>query len=156
MPAVVRGRMPPMRRIAVPERMALALSPELDRGAIPSRVTMSTDVPFAGELREEQSSARPLTIGPNATITLATLRRPWVYVGWAVNPGNIGGAGLSAFLRILTRGVNGATTPVALAGTAPFAVLGITCGARAELVLVNATGNPVAGVRGSIWGMGAC
>ena len=156
MPAVVRGRMPPTRRIAVPERMAVAIAPEIERSAIPARVTTSVGPTFAGELREEQSTARPLTIPAHGFAILATLRRPWVYVGWAVNPGDIGGAGLSAVLQILTRGVNGATTPVALAGTSPFAALGITCGARAELVVVNTTSNPVHGVRGSIWGMGAC
>jgi hypothetical protein len=154
MPSIVSRPRFPAQRVVVPERMALALRPEIDRDAIPARVTLATNAPpFAGELREEQCTARPLACANGAQVVLATLRRPWNYVGWAVRPGNAGGPGLSVQLRILTRGVNGLTAPVAVAAGLPFAVVGIIMGATCELVVTNATGAPVTGLVGALWGM---
>jgi hypothetical protein len=154
MPSIVSRPRFPAQRVVVPERMALALRPEIERSTIPARVTLAQNAPpFAGELREEQCTARPLTCPNGGQITLATLRRPWNYVGWCVRPGDAGGAGLSVQLRILTRGVNGLTAPVAVAAGLPFAVTGIIMGATCELVVVNTTGAPVKGLVGALWGM---
>jgi hypothetical protein len=134
--------------------MALAMRPEIDRDAIPPRITLAQNAPpFAGELREEQCTSRPLRALVGAQVTLATLRRPWSFVGWAINPGNAVGAGLSAQLRILTRGVNGLTVAVAVPAGLPFAVVGLVVGATCELVVTNGTGAPVKGLVGAIWGM---
>jgi hypothetical protein len=154
MPSIIDRNRSPAQRVVVPARMALAMKPEIERGVIPSRVTLGQNAPpFAGELREEQCTAKPLTCPNGGQITLATLRRPWNYVGWAVRPGNAGGAGLSVQLRILTRGVNGLTAPVAVAAGIPFAVVGIIMGATCELVISNTTGAPVSGLVGALWGM---
>jgi hypothetical protein len=153
-PAVIRRAPKPSREIIVPRRVGLALEPERLRSAIPVRVTLdSNSPPFSGELREEHSGPR-LDLPDGAFVTLATLRRPWNYVGIAIDPGDLGsGTGLAVALRILTRGVNGLTVPIALSGAGPQAFVGIIVGATCELVAINGTGGVVHHVRGSIWGM---
>jgi|SRR5215831_6869491 len=154
MPAVVRGR-PAEQRIVVPRRLGLALEPEIDRAPIPSRVTLSTNAPpFAGEVREEQSNTKPLTIPSGVTATVATLRRPWNFVGWAVNPGNTIGVGLVAALRILTRAVNVPTATTAIPAGVGLAVINQIVGAPCELIVHNGTNSTITGLRGVIWGMG--
>jgi hypothetical protein len=152
-PAVVRYRRGPDPTIVLPRRVALALRPEDDREVIPVRVTLNKNAPpFAGELREEQSSQPVKNFAVDAQVTLATLRRPWSYVGWAVDPGNAG-AGLTAQLRILTRGLDAYTAPVVIPAGRPFALVGLIVGATCELVVTNGTAGVVRNLRGSIWGM---
>ncbi len=154
MPAVI-GRSPPRAQPRpAPRRVALAVQPELERETIPSRVTLDANAPpFAGELREEQTG-RPLVLVAGGTLTLATLRRPWNYVGFACQVGALADAtGTSLRLRILGRGVNGLTPPVALVGPGPFAFVGFIVGATCELVIVSTLGVAVPNVRGAIWGM---
>lgn len=145
----------PAQRVIVPERVANALRPESNRQAIPARVTLDAQsVPFAGELREEQASQKVLTVVAGGAVVLATLRRPWNFVGLVVDPGSIGGPGLVWQLKILTRGPPGFTAPVGLAGTFVQAFTNLIVGARCELVVSNTAKSDVTGVRGAIWGMG--
>ena len=162
MPAVVGRPPPPTRPALAPRRVALAVQPELERGTIPSRVTLDSNAPpFAGELREEQTTNGRLDVLPGRFVVLATLRRPWNYIGFAVDLGDWGGgAGFIAFLRTLGRGVNGAiqqtATPLTTTGP-PVAFSGFIVGATCELVVANITEAPptaILGVRGTIWGMG--
>lgn len=161
MPSIVGPKPPPPPPILVPRRLGLALQPELERRTIPARVTLDTHAqPFAGELREEESGGLIAAIPPGAIVTLATLRRPWNFVGIAFDPGDTPDLADQAAvaLRVLTRGVKGYTTPIAVSGSGPQAVIGIIVGVACELVFFNLTnlGTPVTihNVRGSIWGMG--
>lgn len=156
MPAIVRARAP-NERIVAPERIALALRPELDRSAIPNRVSLGQGAPpFAGELREEQSSPRYTTALPNGqSMTLVTLRRPWLYIGFIVNPGNAAANGLVAQLRVFSGRLNGLSDTFAIAATGVGqAFRNITVGATCELVVHNGTGQPVKNLQAAIWGMG--
>lgn len=168
MPPVIRPKTRGPRVVHVPERVAIALEPSIERGPIPSRVTMRASAPpFAGELREEASSpafTTPLAV--DQFLTLATLRRPWLYVGFIVKVGNAAvpvapRRGLVAFLRIKADRYNGLTQPfvIPLSATAPLAkqtqaVVNLTVGAACELVVLNETDGPVTGLAGAIWGMG--
>ena len=165
MPQVIRPRPEPSPRVVVPERVGYALRPELERATIPERVTMGAGAPpFAGELREEQSSPRFSTaLGVGKMMTLATLRRPWLYVGFIVDPGNATrpeapDRGIVAFLRILAGRMNGLTGPFIIPVFAPIgppqAVVNVTVGAACELVVLNETGQGVKNIAGTIWGMG--
>lgn len=168
MPPVIRPKTREPRRVVVPERVALALEPTIDRRPIPARVTMRGNAPpFAGELREEASSAPLTTAVPvNQLVTLATLRRPWLFVGFVVKVGDAVAAvaprrGLVAFLRIKADRFNGLSQPfvLPLSATLPLgkqaqAVINVTVGAACELVVLNETDNPVSGLAGAIWGMG--
>lgn len=155
MPAVIRRPPGPARPIVVPSRVGLALRPEELRSVIPPRVTLDANAPpYAGELREEHTGPRIRALPVGAIVTLATLRRAWNYVGFAVDPGDAQ-AGLTAALRVLTRGVNGVVLPgVAIGAGAPQAFLGNILGVECELVLTNGTAFVVHNARGSIWGMG--
>lgn len=145
-----------MPTLVVPERLADALEPESRRETIPPRVTLGRNaVPFAGELREQQYTAKKVTVAVGATVILATLIRPWNYIGFAVDPGSAGGAGVVAFLRIKTVIGDAALANVAVtAGGGLQAFLAQAVGARAELAVTNGTAVPITGVRGIIWGMG--
>lgn len=156
MPAVVGRPPPPTRPALAPRRVALAVQPELDRRVIPARVTLDANAPpFAGELREEQTGSK-VDIAPNSFVTLATLRRPWSYIGFAVDQGDAADSAVfEAFLRTLGRGVNGAlaqsAVPLNSTGSLAFGafIVGIAC----ELVVFNGAGPTIHGVRGTIWGM---
>lgn len=161
MPSILGPKPPPPPRFVVPRRVGLALQPELERRTIPSRVTLDTHAqPFAGELREEDSGPIIAAIPPGSIVTLATLRRPWNFVGIAVDPGDTPDLANQAVvaLRVLTRGVKGISPPLAISGSGPQAFLNIIVGAACELVFFNLTnlGTPVTihNVRGTIWGMG--
>jgi hypothetical protein len=139
----------------VSPRVALALSPELERAGVPGRTRLGVgSPPYSGEDREEQYGAQrgPLAIGQSAS--LCGLRRAWQFVGVIIDPGDAAGVGLVWTLRVINAGLDGFTVPtpiVTLGGTQAF--LGIVLGARCELIVANATAAPVNGLRGSIWGM---
>jgi len=157
MPPVARHVRSPDRTVVVPRRVADALRPAEDRRGIPSRVSLRTNAPpFDGEVREDQGRQVSL-IAPGAEVVIVTLRRAWLYVGFAVDPGAAAaGAGIVAYLRVLSGGVNGkigAGTAITAAG-GPQAVAAIQLGARAELVVKNGTATALPLVRGTIWGMG--
>ena len=155
MPAVIGRAPPPTRPRMVPRRVGLALQPELERATIPLRVTLDANAPpYAGELREEHTGPRIKAIPNGAIVILATLRRAWNFVGIAVDPGDAAAPGLTAAVRVLTRGVNGIIQPpfaVAIGG--PSAFVNLIVGVECELLLSNATGATVHGARGTIWGM---
>jgi hypothetical protein len=153
-PAVISPWRSPPQRVVVPQRVGLALRPEVHRDVIPARVTLAENAPpYAGELREEHTGYLIKEIAVGASATLATLRRAWNFVGWCVNPGDAGVA-INAQLRILTRGIDALTAPVLVPVGFPFAVTGIIVGATCELVVTNVSAGPIHGVQGSIWGMG--
>jgi hypothetical protein len=157
MPPVLRrpaSREDPRER--VPPRVALALRPELERAEIPARARLGTNAPpFSGEYREEQWGQQKGRLLPGQRVTLCALRMPWKYVGFIVNPGVSTGPGVVAFLRIVNTGVDGFTPDIAIASNQrPQAFTGFIIGARAELLVQNNTEDFIAGLRGSIWGMG--
>lgn len=154
MPPTLRRHGPlPDDRILVPARVGYALDPTADRSDIPAHVTNRTGAPFSGELREEQGRDN-IIIPNNGQVTGATLMRPWLYVGWAVDPGNAAAAGLSVRVRFLTARFGGLLPAVAIANGVPAqAVQPFICGVRAEIVISNTTGARVTGVRAAIWGM---
>jgi hypothetical protein len=153
-PSIInRPRFPP-QRVVVSERVAVALRPEALRDVIPARVTLAENAPpYAGELREEHTGAVVKVLGAGAMVSLATLRRAWNYVGWAINPGDADAGQLLAQIRVLTRGINGYTAAVSVPAGLPFALVGLIVGAACELVVTNTGDEPVTLVRGSIWGM---
>lgn len=159
MPELLRrpARYPPQRVVTARE-VAIALRPETDRSGIPNRVNLDTGgVPFAGEFREEQHRAVNARIKIGATVTIATLRRPWNYVGFIVDPGS-STVSFQAYLRVLTRGLSGVVTPSQLTiqpGLGPQASTALIMGAVCELIVTNPTGEgsaQLSGVRGTIWG----
>lgn len=163
MPPVARprGHMP-STKLAVPRKVAVALRPELDREGIPSPVvTLSRGgIPFSKELREETDALLRKPVNPgDANIVVATLRRPWTYVGFMVDPGNATGA-IVASLRALSRGgpaiVPGSSITIS-PGDGPTAAVAVPMGIRCELVLsYESPGEgigPAKGVRGALWGM---
>ena len=155
MPSIVGRPGFPPQRVTVPTRVGLALRPEALRSVIPARATMAENAPpFAGEIREEHTGPKIKVLPAGAQVTLATLRRPWNYVGWAVNPGDADVGVLTAQLKILTRGIDGYTAGVVVPNGLPFAVVGIIVGATCELVVTNGGDVPVHLCSGSIWGMG--
>lgn len=153
MPGVPR-HVPPMGRVVVPASIARALNPA--QALAPHGRTLSVDAPpGSGETREEQSGTiRSLADG--ATQGICGLRAPWRTVGVVVDPGDAAAAGLDFFFRVQVYGLNGLTltaiTAVAEA-VGPQAFFGFQIGARAELVIRNATGAPVKNIRAAIWGM---
>lgn len=163
MPPVARprGHMPGTK-LAVPRAVAVALRPEIERGGIPSpSVSLARGgIPFSGELREETQSLlrKPLNPG-DAGIVLATLRRPWTYVGFMIDPGDATG-NITASLRALSRGgpaiVPGSALIVA-PGDPPSAAVAVPMGIRCELVIsYEGPGEGITiakNVRGAIWGM---
>jgi hypothetical protein len=164
MPAVIRRVVPAQPRVVVPPRMAMALQPELDRSAIPARVTLDANAPpFAGELREDQHGFKVDCPSQSFTV-LATLRRAWNYVGFSIDPGDAVSpfTGLALTLRTLGSGMNGFVAnqglPTLIGGSGVLSFVGFIVGAPCELIFVNGTNGEGAitihGVRGEIWGMG--
>jgi hypothetical protein len=154
-PSIVGRPRFPRQGVRVDERVGVALRPEVLRDVIPARVTLSENAtPYAGELREEHTGALVKRLSPGQQASLATLRRAWNFVGWAVNPGDAGVAQFSVQLRVLTRGINGYTTAVIVPPGLPFALVGLVVGAACELVVTNVGESDVHLCRGSIWGMG--
>lgn len=156
MPAVICPKPPGKSRMLAPRRIAQAVNPSADRSDIPPRVTLATNAPpFAGELREEQSKLLTAPLPNGATAILCTLRRPWNFVGFLVDPGSATAVGnINALLFVLSRNVAGLllTSPL-VAGLGPQAFATIIVGARVELRVHNLTGGPVTGLRGALWGM---
>jgi hypothetical protein len=139
--------------VRVPEDVANALASETRRDTIPERVQMGAGVPFSGELLEQAYSNGGLTVLAGATVVLASMRRAWPLIGYAVDPGT--GAALTAFLRVLVRGINSAGvagTALAIPAGAPLASPAFFIAARAELVVINA-GADALRVRGTVYGM---
>jgi hypothetical protein len=151
---------PPLRPapIVVPKRVAYALRPSIDRSEIPTHIDLSTNAPpFSGELREEQYGQMPGSAGlpDGASIPIVGLRRAWEFIGFIVDPGSAAAPGLTAAVRVLTRGINGIGPQFPVVnGVGPQAFTSLLTAARCELVLFNATGAPIFGLRASIWGMG--
>lgn len=138
--------------VMVPEGVAHALASETERAAIPDRVQMGAESPFAGELYEQVSSNGALKIPAGATVVACGLRRAWPAVGFAVDPGD-GGGTLTAQLAIQVRGFG--FVPVVGTAQAFAARLAVPCaliGARAQLLIIN-TGGAATRVRGSIFGI---
>jgi hypothetical protein len=155
MPPTLRRRIPsPPERVIVAPRVADALRPEHARDLIPRHVLGNAgDVPFDGELREEMS-AGPFSMPANSEVVRATLRRPWLYVGCAIDPGNTAGPGLQAALRLPNARFTATILSFAINGNGfAQAFPAIICGSRAELVLQNTTGSTLTGLKVAIWGM---
>jgi hypothetical protein len=163
-PAVIRRVLPAQPRVLVPPRMAMALEPELNRAAIPPRVTLDASAPpFAGELREDQHGFK-VDCPPGSFTVLATLRRAWNFVGFSIDPGDAVSpfTDLALTLRTLGSGMNGFVAnqglPTLIGGSGTLSFVGFTIGAPCELIFINATSGEasvtVHGVRGEIWGMG--
>lgn len=153
MPEVPRHQ-GPGPRIVVPERIGVALRPEIDRSGIPSRVSNNVGAPtYAGELREEQFGKIRGALPVGAAATVVALRRAWPLVGFCVHPGDAAGGGLTARLHVQVYGQNGFTPPVAVVSAGgPQVFFGFAVGAKCELIVTNATGAPIHNLRGSIWG----
>jgi len=147
----------------MPSRLARAYRPEIVRDTIPWHPTLDTgQAPYSGEIREEIIGSAVVSLAPVAPqtltiVTLATLRRPWSYVGFAVDPRAFAGvAGIAVALRVLTR-----LGPALMQSPAAISLAGVNdivsatnyiVGNRAELVFINASAT-TASVRGCIWGM---
>lgn len=145
----------PDQTIVVPSRVGRTLRSETDRRAIPGTVSLGTrDVPYSDETRESQAKTLVTPLVAGGVVTLATLRRAWELIGFAIDPGDAGDTGLNATLRVLGKGVQGVITTIAVPGTAgPQAFTGFLVGARCELVLSNTSEATISGIKGEIWGM---
>jgi hypothetical protein len=145
----------PDQEILVPGRVGRTLQSEVDREAVPRHVTLGTrDVPYAEETRESQAKTLVTPLVAGGVVTLATLRRAWELIGFAIDPGNAAGAGLNVTLRVLGRGVQGVITTIAVTGAqGPQAFIGFLVGARCELVVSNTSEATISGIKGEIWGM---
>ena len=145
---------PRRQLVAVPEDVANALASETRRNTIPTRTGLGVASPFSGELYEQAATTGFLKVPGGATIVLATLRRAWPLVGFAVNPGD--GAGtLTAFLRVYVDSIQSAVvngTALAIPAGPPLASQAFFIAARAELVVHN-TGAAATRVRGTVYGM---
>jgi hypothetical protein len=162
-PSIVSKRRAKNPSAAMPPRLARAYKPEIVRDTIPWHPTLDTgQPPYSGEIREEMIGSPVVSLAPVAPqihtiVVLATLRRPWNYIGFAVDPRAFGGvAGIGVGLRVLTR-----LGPALMQSPAAIPLAGVTdivaatnyiVGAPCELVFVNASGAS-ATVRGCIWGM---
>lgn len=163
MPSIITKKRRREPSAVMPIRLARAYAPEIIRDTIPWHPTLDTgQPPYSGEIREEMlgepvMSLPPTTPTPHTIVCLATLRRPWNYIGFAVDARSFGGAtGIAVTLRILTR-----LGPAFLQSPAAINLSGVTdvvsatnyiVGERAELVFINATEQSGL-VRGVIWGM---
>lgn len=145
-------------KVAVPERIAKALKPEMFREDIPARVTLSMQAPpYSGELREEMYGELKV-LPANGRLVIASLRRAWNYIGFSVDPGK-SSATITAALMVEVRGMK-ALVPGSLLtitpGTGPVAQLAELLACRCQLVVFGQTGEgavDATGVRGTIWGM---
>jgi hypothetical protein len=116
--------------------------------------TNVVDSPGHGELRESVWS-NVFTLGVDEQTIAASLRSHWVYVGFIVDPGDAIAVGLTATIRILEPMLQGKVAAVPIVnGIGAQAFIGFTVGARCELVVRNATGSPVTGIKCQLWGMG--
>lgn len=163
MPSIISKRRAANPSAVMPIRLARAYAPEIIRDTIPWHPTLDTgQPPYSGEIREEMIgepvvSQAPTTPTTRTIVCLATLRRPWNYVGFAVDARAFAGVtGISVALRVLTR-----LGPALMQSPAPVSLTGVTeivaatnyiVGAPCELVFINATESTHA-VRGCIWGM---
>lgn len=155
MPAKIRT-VPRQPTIVVPDRVGLALRPDLERDSIPIRKTLSGDgVPYGGEEREANFSYLRSALATGASFTAATLRRGWELVGFTVDPGTAAAPGLTAQLRVLGRGINGVVASVVVAPGNPQSFVGFFVASRCELVINNPNpgGGPASRVGGELWGM---
>jgi hypothetical protein len=144
----------PDQTIVVPGRVGRTLRSEVDREAVPRHVTLGTrDVVYADETRESQAKTLTTPLLAGGVVTLATLRRAWELIGFAIDPGDAG-VGLKVTLRILGRAVQGVITTITVtAAQGPQAFVGFLVGARCELVVQNTSEATVTGIKGEIWGM---
>lgn len=141
--------------------------PEDTRQGGPKAPTLSDGPLFTGEGREEVNGA-PLSCpaGANVWTPLANLRRPWPFVGFAVDLSQFpAGTTIGAALVVLMRSgraflFSGAGTviPSQIVGTTPIipgqpwlALAGIYAGARVEVVINHNAAQPVK-VRANVWG----
>jgi len=153
---------PPIRRglarrdpeLELPARVAIALRPSANLAHIPPRATLSSNTqPYGGELREDQTRFLK-NIPASAQVLAVGLRRPWTFVGFAVDPGDVVVGGFSALLKVITTGVQGFFAPVPIvSGGGPQAFAAQIVGARVELWLLNKTAVTAHNVRASLWGM---
>lgn len=163
MPSIINKRTARNPVATLPIRQARALQPEIIRDTIPWHPTLDPgQPPFSGEIREEMIGSPILSRAPVAPqaetiITLATLRRPWNYIGFSVDPRAFGGiTGIAVTIRILTRlGPALLLSPAAINLSGVQTIVAATnyiVGAPCELVFLN-TSATSAQVRGCIWGM---
>jgi hypothetical protein len=148
----------PPRRVG--PRVAHAIAPEVDRRQVPATIAISGgDLPYQGELREEQFNASRVPIAPGTTVTLATLRRGWTFVGFGLDPGDLPAGGapnvVNVFLFALVRGMRVRIGAIAVAGgLGPLGVGSVTAGVPCEVAIQVPIAVPLAvnNVRGAIWG----
>ena len=159
-PSSPKGKGPQGFKVGVGTRVAKALTPEIFRGKIPDRVTLSEQAPpFAGELSEEQfGKLKKLGIGDKQVV--ASLRRRWNYVGFSVDPGALGGQTMTAALSVMVRGMRAivpATILTIVGGNGPVASTAFVMACRCELILIGPNAGEgaeaVTDLRGTIWGM---
>jgi hypothetical protein len=134
---------------------------ENTHGSAPHAPTLDNGPLYTGEYREE-INGDITTLIANVPTTLATLRRPWPWIGFAVDGRGLAGAQvlllqLRVILRsgpaVLVASASGTQTiPITVTGPVGWvAVSGVACGARAEVFATLQGGQPVK-VRGTIWG----
>lgn len=163
MPSIIRKRRVVDPSAVMPSRLARAYAPQIVRDTIPWHPTLDTgQPPYSGEIREEMIGSpivSPAPVLPQTLtiVVLATLRRPWNYISFAVDPRAFGGiVGTAVALRVLTRlGPALMQSPAAIPLTGVVEIVAATnyiVGAPCELVFLN-TSETSAIVRGCIWGM---
>lgn len=143
--------------------------PEHTEGSAPHAPTLSNGPLYTGEYREEVNGD-VFTVPVGRVTILATLRRPWPWVGFAVDGSKIpGGQTVTFGLRVLLRSgsalVSASLLPAAVPGlsiTGPptagmngwQAMIGIAASARLELFALITAGAATR-VRGTLWGCNA-
>lgn len=163
MPRIISKKRVPNPSAVMPIRLARAYKPEIIRETIPWHPTLDTgQPPYSGEIREEMIgepvvSTSPASPSEPTIVCLATLRRPWNYIGFAVDPrAFVGVTGIAVALRVLTRlGPALMQSPAAINLSGVVNIVSATnyiVGAPCELVFINAS-ETTASVRGCIWGM---
>lgn len=154
-------RLPGVERVTFPG--PYGTHPERTPGSAPLAPTLANGPLYTGEWREEINGDRLTVPADGSVTTLATLRRPWPLVGFAVDTSGIaGGQTLTASILVVTRSARARimgtpipTPPVITSvGPDPFgwlAIVAIPLGARAELY-ATVTGGGTAKVRANLWG----
>jgi hypothetical protein len=144
--------------------------PERTRGSYPKAPPLADGPLYRGEWREDISGKSLVLPGNGARVVLASTRRPWPFVGFAVDTSRIaGGLTVTFLLQVCPRGCNaqvvqnvivGAALPeiVQTGPAAPnpwLAVIGLMPGARVEVVAFLTPTEGTAEVRASLWGYNA-
>ena len=153
---------------------AFGTFPERVLGSAPQAPTLDDGPLYTGEWREEVNgdfvSVTPSNTNAPLQTVLATLRRPWPFVGFAIDPSRLPGgvpvvAGLNVIMRsaraqLVTNVFGGGFLPPTISITTPVlppgwvAATGMFVGARVELWIAQG-GLAAAPMRGNLWGYNA-